>query len=73
MQDWACLERARHRACERNLKPVEHPGDAERDHYERVEPAPGQAVETRRRASLEDRRLRVGSVDDVLHGSPFKA
>ena len=49
----ARLERAGERARQRHLEPVEHPGDAERQHHQRVEPAPGQPVEPGRDVGLD--------------------
>ena len=50
----AFLQRTRQRACKRNLKPVEYPGDAEREHDTGVKAAPAQAIKPRRYAGLDD-------------------
>ena len=47
-QDRAVLQCAGQRARERHFEAVENPGDAERGDHQRMEPAPGQAVEPRR-------------------------
>jgi hypothetical protein len=51
----ALLQGRRHGAGERHLKPVKHPGDAERDHHQGMEAAPGQPVEARRDIGFDDR------------------
>ena len=56
LEDRALLERAGHGAGQRHLQAVENPGDAERDHDERVEAAPRQAVEPRRECRSRRRR-----------------
>ena len=62
LQHRALLQRARDRAGERDLEPVENPGDAERDDHQRVKAAPRQPVEPRRNIGLDD--LAIGG-----HGS----
>ena len=54
LQHRAFLQRAGERAGERHLQPVQDPGDAERRHHQRVEAAPGQAVEPRRDVAFDD-------------------
>ena len=49
------LQCARDRTGERHLEPVEHPGDAEGCHRERVEAPPRQAIQPRRNVGFEDR------------------
>ena len=49
------LQCARDRTGERHLEPVEHPGDAEGCHRERVETPPRQAIQPRRNVGFEDR------------------
>ena len=53
-QGGTVLQRARQAAGERHLQPVQDPGDAERRHHQRVEAAPGQAVEPRRDVGVDD-------------------
>ena len=53
-QHRARLQGARDRAGERDLEPVENPGDAERRHDQRVETAPRQPVEPRRNVGLDN-------------------
>ena len=48
-----CFQRARQRAGERHLEPVENPGDAERQHHAGVEAAPGQRIQPRRDRGLD--------------------
>ncbi len=48
------LERARQRTRERHFKPVENPGDAERQHDAGVKAAPAEIVETKRDRGLDD-------------------
>ena len=52
----ALFERGRDGAGERHLKPIEDPGDAERDHDQRVEAAPAQPIEPRWNVGRDDRR-----------------
>ena len=54
LQRRAFLQRARQRACQRDLQPVEDPGDAEREHDTGVKAAPAQPIEPRRYAGLDD-------------------
>ena len=55
LQGRTLLERARERARQRHLEPVEDPGDAERDDEEVMEAPPGQPVEPRRNIRLDHR------------------
>ena len=54
-QGGAFLEDAGQRARQGDLEPVQDPGDAERDHHQGVEAAPGEAIEARRDVGLDDR------------------
>jgi hypothetical protein len=54
------LERARQCARQRDLQPIQNPGDAERQHDAGVETAPAQIVETRRNAGFDDAITAVG-------------
>ena len=54
MQDRAFLQRAGERAGERHFQPIENPGDPERDHDERVKPAPRQPIEPRGNVGFHD-------------------
>ena len=45
LQHRAVLQRAGERTGERDLEPIEDPGDAEGGHHQGVESAPGQPVE----------------------------
>ena len=54
LQRRAFLQGAGERAGERDLEPIEDPGDAERDDDEVVEPPPGQPVEPSRNVGLDD-------------------
>ena len=69
----ALLQRRRDRARERHFEPIEDPGDAERDHDERMEAAPPQPVEPRRDVGRDDRpgclARRAGRVADVVNGA----
>ena len=49
----ALVDRRGEGADQRHLQPVQHPGDAERDHHPPVESAPGQPVQPRRHVGLE--------------------
>ena len=82
LQRRALLQRARERARERHLEPVENPGDPERDDDQRVEAPPRQAVEPRRSVGFDDvggrrglcmgksRSMAEGYVDPAMTPSP---
>jgi hypothetical protein len=55
----ACLERPGDGADQRHLEAIEHPCDPEGKHHERMEPAPGQAVESRRDVRLDHHDCRT--------------
>ena len=50
----AFFERARQGARQRDLQPIQNPGDAERQHDAGVKAAPGEIVEPRRNAGFDD-------------------
>ena len=54
MQRRTFLQRAGQRAGQRDLQPIQNPGDAEREHDAGVETAPAQTVETRGNAGFDD-------------------
>ncbi len=60
LQRRAFLQRTRQRACQRDLQPVEDPGDAEREHDAGVKAAPAQPIEPRRYAGLDDAIIVLG-------------
>ena len=49
-----CFQRARQRARQRDLQPIQNPGDSQRKHDAGVKAAPAQSVETRRNTGLDD-------------------
>ena len=55
MQRRARLQCTGHRTGQRHLEPVEHPGDPERSHRDRVEASPRQSVQACRDVGFEDR------------------
>jgi hypothetical protein len=57
MQHRALLQRARDRAGERHLEPIEDPGDPEGGNHQGVETAPRQPIEPRRDVGFDDRVL----------------
>ena len=54
MQPRAFLQRARQRAGQRDLQPIQNPGDAERHHHAGMKAAPAQLIEPRRYAGFDD-------------------
>ena len=60
LQRRAFLQRARQRAGQRDLQPIENPGDAEREHDAGVKAAPGEIIEPRRDVVSMMRSLSCG-------------
>ena len=62
----ALLQRAGERAGERHLQPVEQPGDAEREHDQRVKASPRQTVEASGQIGFDDAGALAGLIAQTV-------